>query len=129
MATDRERVVRQAIDAFNRRDIDGYLARMDEEVETESRLTAMEGTYHGHEGVRRWWDNLLAMFPDFTLAVESAAEIGDTTIVRMAATAHGAESATPLQETIWLPIEWRGDRCARWRVFATREEAEEAAGL
>ena len=40
---------------FNARDLDGVLALIDEEIEVESRLVAMEGGYHGHEGLRRWW--------------------------------------------------------------------------
>jgi hypothetical protein len=37
-------------DLFNRRDLDGFLAYMDKEIEIESRLVAMEGSYDGHEG-------------------------------------------------------------------------------
>jgi predicted ester cyclase len=41
-------------DAFNRRDWDAFVALVDDEVEIESRLVAMEGGYHGLEGLRRW---------------------------------------------------------------------------
>jgi hypothetical protein len=41
---------RSAVDALNQRDLDGFLALMDEEVHTESRLATMEGGYHGHDG-------------------------------------------------------------------------------
>ena len=47
-------------EVFIRRDLDAMLALMHDEVEIESRLVAMEGSYHGHEGVRRWWSDLLA---------------------------------------------------------------------
>ena len=50
-------------EVFNRRDLDAILALMDDEVEIESRLVAMEGSYNGHEGVRRWWSNLLDVLP------------------------------------------------------------------
>jgi ketosteroid isomerase-like protein len=46
-------------EAFNRRDLEGMLALMHDEVEIEPRLGALEGDYRGHEGVRRWWSNLL----------------------------------------------------------------------
>jgi hypothetical protein len=39
-------------EVLNRRDLDGMLALMDDEVEIESRLTTMAGGYHGHEGMR-----------------------------------------------------------------------------
>jgi hypothetical protein len=27
----------------------------------------MEGGYHGHEGIRRWWNNLLDAIPDYAM--------------------------------------------------------------
>jgi hypothetical protein len=41
-------------ESFNRRDLDALLPLMDDEVENEPRLGALEGDYRGHEGVRRW---------------------------------------------------------------------------
>jgi hypothetical protein len=38
-------------DAFNRRAWDAVLALVDSAVQVESRLVAMEGGYHGHEGL------------------------------------------------------------------------------
>ena len=43
----------RVVDAFNRRDLDAYLAVMDDDVEIVSLLAAMEGGYHGHDGLRR----------------------------------------------------------------------------
>ena len=44
---------------------------MDPDVEAVPILSGMEGDYHGHAGIRRWWENLLDVFPDFaTEAVE-----------------------------------------------------------
>jgi ketosteroid isomerase-like protein len=63
-------------EAFNRRDLEGMLALMHDEVEIEPRLGALEGDYRGHEGVRRWWSNLLGFFPDYTAAVEELDDLG-----------------------------------------------------
>ena len=54
----------RVFEAFNRRDLEGFLALMDEDVEAISRLAAVEGGYHGHEGIRRWWNTLLDAIPD-----------------------------------------------------------------
>ena len=59
----------RAYDAVNRRDLDGFLALMDDEVKAVSFLVAMEGEYQGHAGIRRWWQNLLDVFPDFNVEV------------------------------------------------------------
>ena len=47
----------RSIDAMNRRDLDAYLALMDEDVEAVSRIVAVEGGMHGHDGIRRWWES------------------------------------------------------------------------
>ncbi len=61
----------RAIDAFNRRDLDAFLALMDDDVEVVPRAGAMEGerSYRRHDGVRRWWNNLLDVFPDWNVEV------------------------------------------------------------
>ncbi len=43
-------VATEPTDAVNRRDLDGRLAQMDDDVEAVSFVAAMEGDYHGHAG-------------------------------------------------------------------------------
>jgi ketosteroid isomerase-like protein len=119
----------RAYDAFNRRDLDAFLELMHEEVEVESRLVAMEGGYHGHEGTRRWWSNFLGILPDYTVEVERVRDLGDVTVAQLCGRGHGAASATPLVETFWQATRWREGKCVWWRNFSTEAEALEAAGL
>ena len=62
---------RRAFDAFNRRDLDTFLALTDTNVEFATRYMEVEGDphYRGHDGVRQWWRDLLAIFPDFSVEV------------------------------------------------------------
>ena len=71
---------REVLDAFNQRDLGSFLALMDDDVEANSRLAPMEGGYHGHEGIRRWWQNLLAAFPDLTVEVVEVRNFGEATL-------------------------------------------------
>ncbi len=48
----------RALDSFNRRDLDGFLAVQAENVRADPRLAAVEGGYHSHDGIRRWWKSL-----------------------------------------------------------------------
>ena len=59
MSQENVELAQQAFDDFNRRDMGAFLALMDADVEAVSRLVAMEGGYHGHDGIRHWWQNLL----------------------------------------------------------------------
>ena len=108
---------------FNRRDLDGVFPLMHDEVEIEPRLGALEGDYRGHEGVRRWWGNLLDALPDYTAEVEELEAVGDMTLGRIRGRAHGAGSSVPIVETWWQVIRWSDGKCIWWRNFATAAEA------
>jgi hypothetical protein len=83
----------RAIDAVNQRDLDALLALMDKDVESVSRIVAMEGGLHGHDGVRRWWDNWFEAFPDYRIEVVGTRDLGDVVIATFRALGHGgAES-------------------------------------
>lgn len=54
-----EATVRRWFDAFNSRDLEGMLACMHPYVEFHPlRLDGLDGAYHGHEGIRKWFAEL-----------------------------------------------------------------------
>jgi SnoaL-like domain len=112
--------------------VDGFLALppLAEGVRADPRLAPMEGGYHGHDGVRSWWKNLLDGIPDFTVEVVDVRDLGnDLVLVVVHSRGHGAQSAAPFEETSWLPIRIRQGKAEWWGVFLTESEALEAAGL
>jgi ketosteroid isomerase-like protein len=117
-----------AIDVFNRRDLDGFLALMAEDGEIHSRLVAMEGGYRGLDGARRWWRDLLEFIPDYMVEpVGEVRAIGDATLAQLRARGHGAASTAPLDETFWQLVRWRDGKCVWWCNYMTEAEAIEAA--
>ena len=97
----------RALDSFNRRDLDGFLAVQAENVRADPRLAAVEGGYHSHDGIRRWWKSLFDGIPDFTMDVVEVRDLADDLVLAVATRGHGAESATPFEDTIWVPIRFR----------------------
>ena len=110
---------RQIVDSFNHRDWDAFISQSADTIEADSRLAQMEDAYRGHEGLRRWWDDLLGAMPDYTLEVSEVREMGSFTLAK----GRGLASSTPLIDAIWQPAEWRNGKCVWWAVCLTEEEA------
>jgi ketosteroid isomerase-like protein len=129
MSQEHVELIHRALDAFNRRDLDAVLAMLHGDVEFGSRLAAMEGGFHGHEGIRRWWQTILDASPDRTIEIVEVRDLGDVTLTRARDRGHGAVSHVPYEETIWSVARWRGKKAVWWGVFSTKAEALEAVGL
>src|SRR5918998_5455895 len=120
---------RPAYALFNRRDWDAFVALMDEEIEVESRLAAMEGAYSGHEGLRRWWDDVSETLPDYRVEVLEARQIGGGALAYLRGTGSGGASATPVGGPFWQALRWgRDGKCVWWRNCSTEAEAIDAPG-
>jgi ketosteroid isomerase-like protein len=129
MSEENVELARQSIDAVNRRDLDALLGLMDEDVESVSRIAAMEGGLHGHDGVRRWWQAWFEAFPDYSIEVVEMRDLGEVALATFRAVGHGAGSEVPFEDKVWHASRWRNGKCAWWQVFYTEAEALEAAGL
>lgn len=121
----------RAADAFNRRDLDAYLEFLHPAVELRPLVGGMEGSYHGHEGIRRYWRDLLAVSPDFRLEVVEVRDLGDRTVTKFKVRGHGAGSDILVEQTVWSVARAHesGEKAVWIANFATEEEALEALGL
>jgi ketosteroid isomerase-like protein len=121
----------QVIDAFNRRDLGAYLALMDPEVEFTPYEVWVQGgePYRGHAGVRSWWEESFAVFPDLRAEVYEIRDFGDRTFARGRIRGQGAGSGASIERAMWLANEWRDKKTVWWCAFESEPEALEAAGL
>ena len=122
-------LTRRAFQAFNDRDLDALIALLDDRVEVYPLLAEMEGGYHGHDGVRRWWPALLGTFPDFSAEILELRDAGELTIATLRVRGQGAGSDTPVDTTAWHVSRLRGGKGIGWRVYTSEREALEPAGL
>jgi hypothetical protein len=119
----------ELLDAFNRRDLDAFMALTHVQIDVEPRLVAMEGGYDRHEGLRRGWESFLAAFADYNLEVQELRDLGEVTLALMRGGGQGADSATPLGDPVWIPMRWRDGKLVWWRSCSTEADALEAMGL
>jgi ketosteroid isomerase-like protein len=123
--------VHRVYDAFNRRDLDDFLASMDPDIELTARFMELEGDpyYRGHDGVREWWRTLLAVFPDFSAVVLEVRDFGDSVLIALRVRGHGADSGVPIDEVLWQASKVRNGKVTWARNFGREADALEAAGL
>jgi ketosteroid isomerase-like protein len=130
MSEENVALARQAWDAVSRRDLDAFLALMDPSVVAMPRILAVEGgALHGHDGVRKWWESIFGVFPDFDAEVLGIRAVGDVTISNVRAHGRGEGSDTPFEDAIWVVAQVRDGKVVRWQTFPSEAEALEAAGL
>jgi ketosteroid isomerase-like protein len=129
MSQENVELARRGVEAFNQRDLDALLALMDDDVEAVPPLASIEGNYRGHDGIRQWWESLLAILPDFTIEVIEMRDPGDLTIATLRNRAHGTASDALIEQRLWLVGKWRDGKAVWWHTFRTEADALEAAGL
>jgi ketosteroid isomerase-like protein len=131
MSQETVELAHRAYGAFNRRDLDAFLAFLDPEVEFTARTVEIGGdpSLRGHDGIRKWWRDLFAVFPDYKVEVLEVRDLGDSAIVALRARGHGLESDVPIDEALWHVHKMRDGKSTWWQPFRSEAEALEAAGL
>ena len=114
-------------EAFRRRDLEAFVEFMDPDIEFASLVLEVEGTYRGHDGIRAWWNDILAVFPDWQPEVEDAREVADRVVLRVRAEGSGTGSGIDVDRAIWQVAEVRDGRIRAWRFYRTEHEALVAA--
>ena len=129
MSQENVKLAHSAADAFNRRDLDAFLALLDDDVQGVPLAIDIDGGYRGHDGIRRWWGDLVDAFPDLTIEVVGVSDPGDLTISAVRMRGHGAGGDAPVDMRVWRVARWRGQKCIWWGSFRSEAEALEAVGL
>jgi len=123
-----ERLVREAVEAFMARDLERILAVADPEIVLRSLLTEAERPlYHGHDGVRDWFEEVFGVFPDWNPQPRAASHDEDgAVVIPLDVTATGAGSGVPIDQTYWLGARVRADKIIFFGFFRTESDALDA---
>ena len=115
----------RAVQAFNTRDLEGWIALMDEEVEIESRFTRFGQNYfRGHRAVERWWADLEEAWEYIRVEPSEVRQVGaDETLTLLHLAAKGRESGVVVREPTAHRVTWRDGRWLRLR-YEDRAVAE-----
>jgi ketosteroid isomerase-like protein len=127
---DPQALLEQLRDAYNRRDPDAWVAVWNPDCEWHPFLTArVEGDpgYHGHNGMRAWFEDVDEMFEEMQVEHEQYREIGDRLLVLGRMTARGRASGAEVSTEVGWVVQPKGDRFQRGWAYTSHEEAERAA--
>ena len=115
---------RRLFAAFNERDIEALVAYLHPEFELHSKLAAVApAVYHGHEGARRWHQDLDDAWEGLRAEPEAYFDLGEQTLAFYVLRARGRQSGLQLALPIAALVRW-GDGLARiWMTYDSREDA------
>jgi ketosteroid isomerase-like protein len=128
MSEENVEATRRAYAAANRGDVEGFLANVHPDVEFTSLVAEAEGeTFRGHDGVRRWWKEVVLPLGGLHGELEDVRDLGDTVIARVDATYRPRE--VEVHQTFWQVVRYRDGTATSWQYVRTEAEALAAAGL
>jgi ketosteroid isomerase-like protein len=133
MSEENVEVALQGIEAFNRRDVDAFVALVSPDVEWEDAVFWSEHAriYTGEAELREWFNQVvLEPWESVHFEVEEIAEAGDDRVFFGGLlTTRGKGSGVETQVRGWSVVWITNGKTTRRQVFLDRAEALEAAGL
>jgi ketosteroid isomerase-like protein len=128
MSQERSEVARAIYDAFNRGDMDTILELADPAISVEDHALIDGTTYEGRDGVLQFLAFQAEAFSARSVELEELIETGEDIVAVIRLRGEGPVSRVPLEGRFTHVWEIAGGMVRRLRVYATTQEALEAAG-
>jgi ketosteroid isomerase-like protein len=134
MSEENVELVRGSLDAWNRDDLEAFLATLDPDLEWH---TAIEGTaegedtvFRGHVGARQVWENYRGeVFGQLEIWGEELRDLGDSVLRLGHLRIRGRTSGVEIESEFAMIIVLRDGLIVASRDYLSHAEALEAAGL
>jgi ketosteroid isomerase-like protein len=123
--------VKSGFEALKRGDVDELvrLIHPDFEFTTPASLSIEPDTYRGEEGVRRYFDSFYDAMDDIRFIPDEFIDAGDRVVVPIELRARGKETGIEVEQRLVQVWSVRDGKAAGIEIYATLEEALEAAGV
>jgi ketosteroid isomerase-like protein len=122
-------LMREAIEAVNRRDLEAVFRGMAPDIHFEHRLAALQGSFVGIEGVRGWFADLVDIFESWWVDCEDMRDLGDRVLALGTVRTIGRESGVETELPLAIVAEYRDGLVANYIDYGDRARALEAVGL
>ncbi len=124
-------ILRRAIDAYNARDVEAFIAYCDPGIELHSAFAAVGGAiYHGHDGMREFFRDLQEVWGDeVRVEPEAYFDLGESTLAFHVLHGRGRGSGAEVEMASALVARYRADLLVYIRAYAHREDAVAELGV
>jgi uncharacterized protein len=124
-------MLKEAIDAFNRRDIDSLMALATPDFEWFGALLGKVegGSYHGREGMERYFADAADTWEEFRSVADEFRDLDDRVLALGRMEGRGKGSGAPVDAPFGVVFHFRGDKVSHARSYLDQGEALRAAGL
>jgi ketosteroid isomerase-like protein len=130
MSEENVELVQSVMEAWNRGDYAAALEHVALEIKTESHLGGdIDGTYEGIAGLQKYLAGFWNSFTDFHAEIDECIAEGTEVAFLAHLYGRGRDSGVEVEMRNWHVVTVRGGKFVRYRLFRTKAEALEAAGL
>jgi ketosteroid isomerase-like protein len=117
-------------DALNAHDMEAILAYCNPNIELHSGIAAIQGVYHGHDGVRRWHcDNQEVWGEEIRVEPEAVCDLGEHTLAFYVARGRGQRSGVEVAMPQAAVVRWRDGLITYIKSYRDREDALRDLGV
>jgi ketosteroid isomerase-like protein len=131
MSQENVKVVRRNLDAFNRRDVDGYIETIANDFVLHSQFAGVEGgAYQGHADIPRYFEDLAEAWHGYHAEPQGLVEAQNGRVACQLVTRAQAErSGVMVTKRIGAVFSVRAEKIIEIDAYPTRADALEAVGL
>ena len=131
MSEENLELVRSGYKTFAEGDIETVLSLLDPDITLEEREPTLDtpSIYHGHQGLLDMIARVNEGLEDVKYAPERLVDMGDQVLVEVRRKGRGSLSGVPVERWQFHIWDIAEGRAIRFRTYADRQEALEAAGL
>lgn len=121
-------VVKRALEAFARGDIETLLAEADDDVTLKPLITVWRREYRGHAGIREWYGDVNELWEEFGLSADAFEELDPSTLLVNVTWSGRAKGASALLDGPgFAVIGFRGEKVTDIALYMDEASARRAA--
>jgi ketosteroid isomerase-like protein len=85
--------------------------------------------YHGHDGMRTWYDELVDAWDEIRVEPEAYFDLGEVTLAFLVMHARGRHSGAEVAMSMAPVYRWRDGLIVYWKTYVRREDALSDLGV